>query len=196
GYAIGKAIGSEIPYIAGLGNPHLAELKAFSASIATFGGTAMFHIHGVTPNKTRTPKEEIEITQYDIKNAFAALCDGKNPDFVSLGCPHCSIDEVKKIASLLSGKSVKLETWITLSRAVKERADRLGYTSTIRKSGAKIACDTCLAVAPLKGRFKCLATNSAKGCYYGRGNNNFKTLLGSTEECMNAAITGKWEQGE
>lgn len=195
GYAIGKAIGSEIPYITGIHEVRLSELKSLCASIATFGGTAMFHIEGVTPNKTTVPNEEIEITQKDIENAFASLTDGKDPDFISLGCPHCSIEEVEKIASLLSGKKVKVETWITLSRAVKGQADRLGYTKAIRASGAKIACDTCLAVAPLTGRFRCLATNSAKGCYYGRGNNKFKTLIGSTEECMSAAVTGKWKGG-
>ena len=196
GYAIGKAIGSEIPYITGIRDVRLPGLKSLCASIATFGGTAMFHIEGVTPNKTAIPKEELKITQKDIENAFASLTDGKDPDFISLGCPHCSIEEVEKIASLLSGKKVKVETWITLSRAVKSQADRLGYTRAIRASGAKIACDTCLAVAPLKGRFVCLATNSAKGCYYGRGNNKFKTLIGSTEECMDAAVTGKWKNGK
>ncbi len=193
GYAIGKKIGSAIPYITGIREARTPELKSLCASIATFGGTALFHIEGVTPNKTRVPKEEVEVMQADIDNAFVALTDGKDPDFVSLGCPHCSLEEVEKTAALLKGKKVKLETWITLSRAVKEKADRLGYTKTIRASGAKIACDTCLAVAPLKGRFQCLATNSAKGCYYGRGNNRFKTIIGSTEECMNAAVTGKWK---
>lgn len=194
GYVIGKRIGSEIPYITGIQSARLAELKSLCASIATFGGTAMFHIEGITPNRTKIPKEEIEVTKADIDKAFDALTDGKDPDFVSLGCPHCSIDEVAAIASLLKGKNVKIETWITLSRTVKEQADRLGYTKTIRQAGAKIACDTCLAVAPLKGRFHCLATNSAKGCYYGRGNNKFKTLIGTTEECMNAAVTGKWKR--
>jgi len=194
GYVIGKAIGSEIPYITGIKEARIAEIKSLCASIATFGGTGMFHIEGITPNKTTIPSEVIEINAADIKNALAALSDGKNPDFISLGCPHCSLDEIARIASLLKGKKVKIETWITLSRAVKEQADRLGYTKVIRQSGAKIACDTCLAVAPLKGRFQCLATNSAKGCYYGRGNNKFKTLIGTTEQCMNAAVTGKWKK--
>ncbi|MFH1471103.1 MAG: aconitase X catalytic domain-containing protein [Candidatus Micrarchaeota archaeon] len=193
GYVIGKAIGSEIPYITGIKEVRVPELKSLCASIATFGGTALFHIEGVTPGQTPVPRAILEVTKKDIDDAFAFLSDGKDPDFVSLGCPHCSIEEVEKIAFLLKNKKVKVETWITLSRAVKEQADRLGYTGAIRASGAKIACDTCLAVAPLKDRFKCLATNSAKGCYYGRGNNKFKTLIGSTEECMQAAVSGKWK---
>ncbi|MFH1447939.1 MAG: aconitase X catalytic domain-containing protein [Candidatus Micrarchaeota archaeon] len=194
GYVIGKAIGNEIPLIHGIKAAGIPELKSLCASIATFGGTPMFHMEGITPNKTTIPKESIEVTRRDIEDALGALTDGKDPDFVSLGCPHCSIDEVEKIALLLKGKKVNIETWITLSREVKREADRKGYIKMIRDAGARIACDTCLAVAPLKGRFKCLATNSAKGCYYGRGNNNFMTLIGTTEECMNAAVTGKWRQ--
>jgi len=48
-----------------------------------------------------------------------------------------------------------------------------------------------MAVAPLKGRFKSLATTSAKGCYYSR-QNGMKTKMGSIEECVEAAVTGKW----
>ncbi len=154
----------------------------------------MFHMQGITPNKTPQPEETIQVGKLQIQDALDALTDGEDPDFVSLGCPHCSIEEIEKIASLLKGKNVSVATWITLSRAVKEQADQKGYIEIIRNAGAKIACDTCLAVAPLKGKFRCLATNSAKGCYYGRGNNGFKTLIGTTEECMQAAVTGKWKQ--
>ena len=73
----------------------------------------------------------------------------------------------------------------------KQLADKRGYTQTIEASGAKFACDTCMAVAPLKGRFKSLATTSAKGCFYSR-QNNMKTKMGSIEECVQAAVTGKW----
>ena len=60
----------------------------------------------------------------------------------------------------------------------------------IEAAGAKFACDTCMAVAPLKGRFKSLATTSAKGCFYSR-QNLMKTKMGSIEECV--AGGGDWE---
>jgi predicted aconitase len=46
-------------------------------------------------------------------------------------------------------------------------------------------------VAPLKGRFRSVATTSAKGCYYSR-QNKMLTKMGSLEECIEAAVTGKW----
>ena len=59
----------------------------------------------------------------------------------------------------------------------KSIADRMGYTETIEASGAKFAADTCCVVAPIKGRFNALATDSAKACYYAYGKNNFKTAF-------------------
>ena len=69
--------------------------------------------------------------------------------------------------------------------------EAVGYTEVIERAGGKFACDTCMAVAPLKGRFKSVATTSAKGCYYSR-QNKMLTKMGSLEECVEAAVTGKW----
>jgi len=110
-------------------------------------------------------------------------------DFVSIGCPHCSIEEIARISELLNGKKIKKEFWICLARPMKKSADKKGYTEIITKAGAKLACDTCLAVAPLKGRFKSIATNSAKGVYYGRGKNGFKTRFCTLEECVEIAVS-------
>ena len=96
-------------------------------------------------------------------------------------------EEIAEIAGLLKGKSVKKEFWICTARPVKKMADQAGYTKTIEDAGAKFACDTCLAVAPLKGRFKGAATNSAKGVFYGRGHNGFKTKFKPLEECIRIA---------
>ena len=43
-------------------------------------------------------------------------------------------------------------------------------------------------LAPLKGRFKGLATNSAKAVFYGRGKNGFKTIFCDLEECVKLAV--------
>jgi hypothetical protein len=64
----------------------------------------------------------------------------------------------------------------------------MGYTEIIESAGAKFACDTCMAVAPLKGRFKCLATNSAKAVFYGRGKNKFKTVYKPLNELIELAV--------
>ncbi len=198
GYATGKKIGSKIPLFVGVKHASVEELKSLCASIATYGGTALFHIKGITPDRTRKPSEEVIVTQNDFDDAKVALTDSvsEEPDIIALGCPHCSINEVRRIAELLEGKHVKegKEFWICIARPIKEIAEQAGYAQKIEAAGAKFACDTCMVVAPIKGRFKCLATDSAKSCFYARGKNAFKTKFGTMEECVAAAVTGEWKQ--
>ena len=65
----------------------------------------------------------------------------------------------------------------------------MGYTKTIEDTGAKIAADTCCVVAPIKGRFKQMTIDSAKGCFYAASKNKFKTRIKSLEETIMEAIS-------
>lgn len=184
--------GVSIPYIQGIDRATLEQLKSFSASLATYGGAALFHMKNLTPEagKFELPREMISISGEELSSAKSALTDGdaSSADFVSLGCPHLSIKEIARIAELLEGKQVVKEFWITTGRPTKQIADRMGYTETIEASGAKFAADTCCVVAPIKGRFNSLVTDSAKACYYASGKNQFKTVIKPFDEVVYAAI--------
>lgn len=188
GNVVGKLAKGRIPLITGIEKATTEDLKALSASIVTYGGAPIFHIEGITPNKTETPEEKITVTQEDIENAIKEMNDTDDVEFIFLGCPHCSLDELKKISELLDGRKVKKELWIGVARPLKKIADEKGYSKLIEDSGAKLACDTCHVVAPLKGRFHSIATDSAKGIFYGRGKNNFKTIFRTAEECIKLAV--------
>ncbi|MEM3736933.1 MAG: aconitase X catalytic domain-containing protein [Candidatus Bathyarchaeia archaeon] len=188
GYVLGKAAGGRIPLIRGISKASLEELKALSASFVTYGGAPMFHIEGITPNETIVPSEKFIVQQEDINRAIAEMNDADDADFVFIGCPHCSIEELRELSELLKGKKVKKEFWVGVARPLKVLADEMGYSSVIEESGAKFACDTCHAIAPLKGRFKAIATNSAKGVYYGRGQNRFRTIFRDLAECVSLAV--------
>jgi len=196
GYCIGKQAQSKIPYITGINDVSLDELKSFCASVVTFGSKPLFYMNGITPasEKHQPPKEKIVIDDKDIREAYEAINDDvEDIDFVCIGCPHASIKEIAQIANLLKGKRISPNTefWVATSRPMKQLADKRGYTEVIEEAGAKFACDTCMAVAPLKGRFRTVATTSAKGCYYSR-HNKMLTKMGSLEECINAGVSGKW----
>jgi len=196
GYAIGRKAENKIPYITGIKTAHLDMLKSFCASVVTYGSKPLFYMKGITPGAElqTQPKDTITIDQGDLKIAYDGINDDVNDiELVCVGCPHCSIKEISEIADLLESKRVAegTELWVATSRTAKQLADKRGYTATIEAAGGKFACDTCMAVAPLKGRFKSLATTSAKGCFYSR-QNLMKTKMGSVEECINAAVTGKW----
>ena len=196
GYAIGKKAENKISYITGIKAADLDELKSFCASIVTYGAKPLFYIKSITPaaEEQPQPKETVEIDQADIQNAYNNINDEVNQiELVCVGCPHCSIKEISQIAKLIEGKQVaeNTEFWVATSRTAKQLADKRGYTEVIEAAGGKFACDTCMAVAPLKGRFKSLATTSAKGCFYSR-QNSMKTKMGSIEQCIDAAVTGQW----
>jgi len=185
-------LGKKIPYITGIPSATVEELKSFCASVATYGGTALFHMEDVTPEYNKYPKPSeivFEIDKNDLDIVRAGLIDEDiEIDFVSIGCPHASILEIGKLANLLKGKKVKKEFWITTARPTKRIADDVGYSKIIEDAGAKFAADTCCVVAPIKGRFKGIMVDSAKACYYGRAKNKFKVKIGSIEECVKEAI--------
>jgi predicted aconitase len=194
--ALGKAIGervqgmksARVPYINGIDHASVENLKSFSASVATYGGVALYHMTGITPEAIQhdSPAEGFTITANDLKTVRASMIDATSTDvdFVSLGCPHLSIKEVARIAELLAGRRVTKEFWITTARPTKKIADSMGYTAVIEAAGAKFAADTCCVVAPIEGRFQAMATDSAKACYYGAAKNKFKTVIKPFDEVV------------
>lgn len=184
-------IGLKIPYIKGIVSASVEELKSFGASVATYGGVALYHMENVTPeaSKVNIPNDHvITITAEDIKRGKAELTsEDAEIDFVSIGCPHASLNELKLVAELLEGKKVQKEFWITTARPIKKLADQVGYSKIIEEAGAKFAADTCCVVAPIKGMFKGMMIDSAKGCYYAHGKNKMKIKIGSIVECVEEA---------
>ena len=197
--ALGKVIGdhlqsqpgNHVPYISGIDEASLENLKSLCASIATYGGLALFHIPGITPEAAcfQPPDQMITVSESDLENAKASLTNAaqNEVDFYTLGCPHLSLREIQRIALLLRDKRVNKEFWITTSRPVKGMADRMGYTAIIEAAGAKFATDTCCVVAPIQGRFQALATDSSKACYYAQAKHRFNTRLLSFDDVIREA---------
>ena len=196
GLLIGKQIEmrkhNRVVYIRGIEEACLENLKSLCASLATYGGAALFHMEGITPEASlfEAPADAIDIRQADIEGAVRSLNDDTagEVDFASLGCPHLSIREIARIAELLRGKKVKKTFWITTARPTKQMAERMGYAAIIEEAGAVLAADTCCVVAPIQGRFHTLATDSAKACYYAYGKNKMKTRLMSFDEVIYEAL--------
>ena len=182
-----------VPYFQGVREASQEQLKSLCASIATYGGLALFHMEGITPEAAlyQPPVEEMDITQSELQQAVQSMSNYsiEEVDFISLGCPHLSIREIARVAELLANQQVRREFWITTSRPVKYLADRAGYTQTIEQAGAILAADTCCVVAPIQGRFKALATDSAKACFYASTKNKFGTVLLPFDQVVRLALT-------
>jgi predicted aconitase len=188
GYAVGRAAGTGIPHFRGVErrSASLEALKELSAALASSGGVAMFRMEGVTPETEGPPggTAAISFGRRDLTEAIDGLNDEGDPDFVSVGCPHCSLEEVRTIAALLGGRRVTREFWVCCSREVKRRSDEEGCSRAIEESGAKFACDTCMVVAPIETMgFRVVATNSAKACHYLR-NAGLRVRFMRLEQCV------------
>jgi predicted aconitase len=191
GKVIGDGTGKSIPYITGISHATTDQLRSFCASVATYGGVALFHMEGITPNRTTIPDTTETVTQEDLERARQELDDeDAEIDFISVGCPHASINDIARIAEMLDGKSVAdgKTVWITTAKPTKDVAIKMGYYDKIEKAGAYLVSDACCAVAPLKGRFKGLMTDSAKACFYARGKNKFDIKIRAVDECIKEAL--------
>ena len=114
-------------------------------------------------------------------------------DLVSLGCPHASLVEIERIADFLDGRRVKSALWITTARHSREAAETAGFVARIEAAGGRVVADTCMVVAPVgELGFRTLATNSAKMAYYTPVHSGLSVRFGPVEQCLEAAVKGKW----
>ncbi len=172
GYIVGQNVGGDVPYFTLRNTPNNNDLKTLGAALASSGSVALYHIENVTPEYDVADKSEasenITITKEDILQTREKLTTtDKEADLICLGCPHASLEEIKKVADIVKGKTIKNKLWICTSINVKASADRMGYTKTIENAGGNIVCDTCMVVAPIEDMgFEVIGVNSAKAANY------------------------------
>lgn len=190
GICLGKILGNRIPAIHGLKNAPKDRLKQFCASLATTGMTDMFR-HKMGPESKGM--EKISVENREIRQTIEDLStsSASNPDLVFIGCPHCSLTEIKQIARLVDGKKVKdgTEFWVCTSRYVKEKARE--YVRKIENTEGHILADVCMVVSwTEKIGINTVMTNSAKTAYYAPTLNKAQTTLAPLKECLTAALRG------
>jgi len=192
GYLVGKMVKNKIPYFRGIKNARADELKALGAAMAASGAVALYHVEGITPEahlQSIDGLERITITDSDIKKAYETLNTGKEPDIVIIGCPHASIEEIATVANAVDGKRLKKPLWVCTSRAMKEMANRMGYTQAIEKAGGKMVADTCMVVSPIEELgFKTTAVNSGKAAFYLPGFCRQNVVFKSLDELVGMVV--------
>ena len=172
GYIIGKVVGGGVPYFKLINTPNNNDLKTLGAALASSGSVALYHMKGVTPEHDLTDEGEVEdimfVSKSDISNTREKLTTtDKTPDLICLGCPHASLEEIRQVAEIVQGKTIKNKLWICTSVSVKATADRMGYTKIIEQAGGNVVCDTCMVVAPIEEMgFEVIGVNSAKAANY------------------------------
>lgn len=211
GYWLGEWVQEQIPVVLGPGGrfaqvPDLARLKHFGAAASSSGGVEMYHLVGVTPEALTESqafggRDAVDTRVFGERERREALerlnhtARGRQVDFVMLGCPHYTIEQIRDVARLIEGRRVHADAalWIFTPQPVKALADRNGYTQVIEGAGGLILTDTCSAMSrAVPPGTQVVALDSAKQAHYLPAILGVQAWFGSTEECIDAACTGRW----
>ncbi len=189
GYVAGKEIGSRVPIFYMKNKPSKNEMKSLGAALAASGAVALYHIEGVTPeavrNKFTRPDEGIPVERTQIDEVYETNKDILSSEIITVGCPHCSVEELEEIAGLVEGKKLQKEIWVCTAREVAEKNPDL--VQRIEKSGAKVVCDTCMVVSPATNRYASMTVNSGKAFAYVPSMCKVAAKYASIEDCIKEA---------
>ncbi len=179
-------------------------LKQFSATAASSGGIALFHMIGVTPEAQtkeqafngREPEEEVEIHLSDLADAERQITnpDVTDIDAVVLGCPHCSYNECAMVAELFRSRRVhdNVNFWLITSRSVNDRLKDSGLYESLTRLGVQIYCDGCILEYRNKNLgTKTMMSNSGKFDTYCFSMRGLQPVFGSIRECIESAVAGR-----
>lgn len=218
GFLIGEKVGSQVPVVQGINRVRQSNLIGFGAGMATSGSCTLFHLDRITPDSTamgdpflgRKPLEEFTLVESDFERIikqFTTVTREDAFDFVTLGCPHYSLDQIKLVAQLIEGKKISsnLQFWICTSRMVRHLAEYSGYVKIIEDTGAKVVADTCPVESHMR-KSTCLehglpvpnvsamACDSVKMARYVKDLIGCQTALVTTKQAIEIALKGKWQR--
>jgi predicted aconitase len=202
GHLVGRRTGTAVPAIVGL-PPTTPEdhLKALGAAAASSGAVAMFHAVGVTPEAPTLeaatgeadPQLDVGVGLEDLRAARDELSTvevGAAVGSVSLGTPHCSTAELRRLAELVEGRRLAVPCYVNTGRDVLAEASQVA--DVLHASGVTIVTDTCTYITPIIERADTpVVTNSGKWAWYAPGNLGFDVAFATLEECVDSAAAGR-----
>ncbi|MDD1725061.1 MAG: aconitase X catalytic domain-containing protein [Methanospirillum sp.] len=188
GYLAGKIAGNRIPLFTGI-RPTRDQLKNLGAAMAATGATALYHVRDITP-EARVFKfdtaglETVPVTAGDVGNVYSR----EEPDAIAIGCPHCSEDELNRIADYLKDCRVKKPLYIFAAREIISRSARA--VRVIERSGAGVYADTCMVVSPALEQYQSIMVSSGKALAYVPNMCGARSFIGTLKECLETACRG------
>jgi len=210
GSYVGRTLVDKTPVVVGLPQTFSQDQVRFLISpMPTAGAISLCHLVGITPEAPtlevafggQKPEDQISVGLKEMQSSFQKLTTTQKEevDLVCFGCPHCSIPQMREIASLLQGKKVHANSrlWVATSGHLKTMAQRMGFVEIIERAGGLVLTDLCVAPgAPfhLVPGIRIVAINSARGAYFIPGACNVDVIFGDTKDCIETAITGKWRR--
>lgn len=208
-YYAAKNFPDAIPVFTGLpAHTPVCALKEMAAALATSGSVSMYHAVGITPEaptlEAATGGRQIQVVKVgrkeieETKRFLNRTNESSEVDSIFIGCPHMDFDEIRTLARLLEGRKVNsgVKLWLFAAHSMWENTERSGFNRVLRDTGAILATDTCpnimiFSEVIASNNFKSGATDSTKLAHY-LPSWGLNIHYGSTEEVVEAAVTGKW----
>ena len=209
GFTVGRLIPKHVvPVLVGdFKRSDINAFRQFASTIAVTSATDLCHVIGLTPEAqtlemavgTKKIIHKITVTQKDYDESLRVIgAAGSGPvDYVSVGCPHLALDELKDISEYIGGRKVKdgVELLIWTDYAIKEMANVNGYTKAIENSGAYLMTGSCPVVMREQSHrhAKAMAIFGAKQAFNIQNQTEATVYYGDMFRCIDAAINGRWE---
>jgi predicted aconitase len=200
GQLVGRIAGTEV--IALYGVPATTpedRLKALGAAAASSGSVALIHVIGVTPEApSREAVEsdrvrEVRISLGDLRAArdeLSPVRDGAEIAAVSVGTPHASSAELRRLAELVRNQRPRVPCYVNTGRA--QLAGVGSVADDLADAGVTVVTDTCTYITPVLHEVTGpVMTDSAKWAWYAPSNLGLDVALGSLEECVRSAAAGR-----
>ncbi len=208
GYAVGCDVKCDVPVLTGTAKPTTTQYQKLNSAIHTGGAVEMYHIPGSTPEAPtldfalggRKPRRETLIGETELRRAYEYLNyhTSDTVDMVYLGCPHLNIVDLMKLTAKMDGKKVQIPMWVMTAPWLYHSAEELGYVRSLANAGITLMSGACLAaMGAVPEGVRCIAVDTAKQANYVTGcypddDVKLQVCYGTTDECIDAALTGRW----
>ena len=185
--------------------PSFNMLKQLGVALASYGGHAMFHLVGATPEAASLeiacgdviPEVEQVMQPADLERVFTdhALA-GSDVDLVVFAAPQLAIDEVADIVERLGDRRVHTNTRLIMAidPQVRAQAENAGLKARAEALGAEFTTGTCFyGEAPLMkdaSGWRSVVTNSAK-LVNTLAATGLEVALQRMDACLDAATRGR-----
>ena len=187
GVHVGRLAGGRVPAFTGISTATTDQLKALGAAMAASGSVALFFVESVTPEWRLVPEPDRQtVTGADLDAVRHALNTTADPELIAVGCPHCSLDELRAVAERVRAGGLRgRRLWVCASRAVAQDPAAAEAVAAIEGAGGQVLCDTCMVVAPIAEMgFTRTATNSGKAATYLPTLGRQGVMFGSLDEIL------------
>ena len=182
--------------------------RQFFTTLAISSNCEMCHVAGYTPEARsvedalhqNNPAGEFSVGGSGLDEAYERICcSGEGPvDFVSLGCPHFDIDQIKHAAYYLRGKHINPNVHFMLWTVypIKKMADENGYTRIIEEAGGHIYTSSCpgsMGDVFLK-KYSGFVFDSLKHAGSVQSMVDAPVYYKDTNRSIDAAVEGRWKE--